>query len=321
MQTKYSPIRSKGPLWRRAKLGASALVVAVASFGTLTGVTALPASAASITSSNFTIGSPTGGVNAVSATPASTVQSTPSVSYSVSFTATAALSSGGSIAVTPSAALGSVPTNGSLVDQASGCLQAGFNGGSTTTTSVTFVLISSCSIASGNKVEVSFTATAPAANVTSYNFGVSTSANATAVASNSITNTSTPPILSIANTTPGANTLYTISQFGAANGGLTASTASLVLTANCSLTCTATPSTTAWASSGPGAYTVTFTPSGGTATSATVTSAVVSGAGGKVVTLGLGSSIPAGAIVSITATGTNPQGPRRAVSISPHLRA
>ncbi len=306
MQTKYSPIRSTGPLWRRAKLGASALVLAVASFGTLTGVTALPASAASVTSSNFTIGSPTGGVNAVSATPTSTVQSTPNVSYSVTFTATAALSSGGSIAVTPSAALGSVPTNGSLVDQASGCLQAGFNGGSTTTTSVTFVLISSCSIASGNKVVVSFNATAPAASVTSYNFGVSTSANATAVASNGITNTSTPPILSIANTTPGANTVYTISQFGAANGGLTASTASLVLTANCSLTCTASPSTIAWASSGPGAYTVTFTPSGGTATSAAVTSAPVSGTGGNVVTLGLGSSIPAGATVTITATGTNP---------------
>ena len=70
---------------------------------------------------------------------------------------------------------------------------------------MTFILISSCSIASGNKVQVSFTATAPAASVTSYSFGVSTSANATLVSSNSITNTSTPPILAIGNATPGAN--------------------------------------------------------------------------------------------------------------------
>ena len=222
MQTRYSPIASAGPPWRRAKLVAVGLGVALASFGTLTAVAALPASAASVTSSNFTIGSPTGGVNAVSATPTSTVQSTASVSYAVNFTATAALATGGSITVTPSAALGSVPANGALVDQSSGCLQSGFNGGNATTTSVTFILISSCSIATGNKVQVSFTATAPAASVTSYSFGVSTSANATLVSSNNITNTSTPPILAVGNATPGVNTVYTISQFGAANGGLTA---------------------------------------------------------------------------------------------------
>ena len=306
MQARYSPIASAGPPWRRAKLVAAGLGVALASFGTLTAVAALPASAASVTSSNFTIGSPTGGVNAVSATPTSTVQSTANVSYAVNFTATAALATGGSITVTSSAALGSVPANGALVDQSSGCLQSGFNGGSATTTSVTFILISSCSIATGNKVQVSFTATAPAASVTSYSFGVSTSANATLVSSNNITNTSTPPILAVGNATPGVNTVYTISQFGAANGGLTAATTALVLTSSCSLTCTASPPTIAWATSGAGSYTVTFTPSGGTATTATVTSAPVSGAGGNVVTLGLGTSIPAGATVTITATGTNP---------------
>ncbi len=47
-------------------------------------------------------------------------------------------------------------------------------------------------------------------------------------------------------------------------------------------------------------------PVGGTATTATVTSAAVSRPTGNVVTLGLGSSIPAGATVTITATGTNP---------------
>ena len=102
---------------RSAKLAAGSLALALGFFGTLTAVTALPAFAASVTSSNFTIGSPTGGVNAVTATPTSTVQSTASVSYTVNFTATAALASGGSITVTPSAALGSAPTNGSLVDR------------------------------------------------------------------------------------------------------------------------------------------------------------------------------------------------------------
>jgi hypothetical protein len=308
MKMKRPSLTSPEPRRRRARLAAGTLALAVASFGTLTAVTALPASAASVTSSNFTIGSPTGGVNAVTASPTSTVQSTASVSYTVSFTATAALSSGGSITVAPSAALGSPPTNGSLIDPTSACLQSGFNGGSSTATGVTFVLISSCSIAIGNKVEVSFTATAPGASVTSYTLGVSTSANATLVSSNSITNTSTPPILSVGSSAPGVNTVYTISQFGAANGGVTAATASLVLTASCALTCTATPPTIAWASSGPGAYTVIFTPSGGTATAAAVTSATVSGATPNVVTLGLGSSIPTGATVTITATGTNPPG-------------
>jgi hypothetical protein len=306
MQTQRPPLTSWQAARRRAKFIPCALALALASFGTLTAVSALPASAASVTSSNFTIGSATGGVNAVSVTPTSTVQGT-SVSYTVSFTATAALASGGSITLTPSVALGSVPTNGALVNQTtSACIQAGFNGGSSSTTSVTFILNSSCSIASGNTVQASFNATAPASSVTSYSFGVSTSANATLVASNSITNTSTPPILSVGNASPGANTVYTISQFGAASGGLTASTSSLVLTANCSLTCTASPSTLTWANSGPGAYTVTFTPSGGTATGATVSSASVSGATGNVVTLGLGTSIPAGATVTITGTGTNP---------------
>jgi hypothetical protein len=297
------------------------VALALGSFGTLTAVAALPAYAASVTSSNFTIGTPTGGVNAVSATPVSTVQSA-TVNYTVSFSATAALSSGGSVTVTPSAALGSAPTNGSLVDlTSSGCIQSGFNGGSSTTTSVTFILTSTCSIASGDKVQVSFSATAPGPTVTSYSFGVSTSANATLVSSNTITNTSTPPILSASGTGSGANVRYTISQFGAANGGLSAATGALVLTANCTLTCTATPPTIAWANSGPGSYTVTFTPTGGTATSAPVTSATVSGSssctpsgvppvltGCNVVTLGLTSSIPAGASVTISGPGTNPPG-------------
>ncbi len=307
MQTCRKSLTSPRASRRRSKLVGIAMVLALAGYGTLTAATALPALAASVTSSNFTIGSPTGGVNAVTVTPASTVQST-SVSYTVSFTATAALSSGGSLTVTPSTALGSAPTNGSLVDTSSSCLQAGFNGGSSSATSVTFILTSTCSIASGNTVQVGFTATAPASSVASYSFGVSTSANATLVSSNNITNTSTPPVLSVGNSAPGTNTVYTISQFGAANGGLSAATASLVLTANCTLTCTASPPSIAWANSGAGSYSVTFTPSGGTATSATVSSATVSGASGNVVTLGLGSSIPAGATVTITGTGTNPPG-------------
>jgi hypothetical protein len=301
---------------------AGTLALTLGVFGSVAAVAALPASAlASVTSSNFTIGSPSGGVNAVSATPTSSVQGS-SVSYTVTFNATAPLASGGSITVTPSAALGSAPAGGALVDlTSSACLQSGFNGGSSTTTSVTFILISTCSIASGDKVQVSFTAAAPAATVTTYTLGVSTSANATLVSSNSITNTSTPPILSIVNTSSGANTVYTIAQFGAANGGLTAGTASLVLTANCALTCTASPPTISWSNSGTGAFTVTYTPSGGTATAATVSSAAVSGAsncsptsvppvltGCNVVTLGLSSSIPANATVTITGTGTNPPG-------------
>jgi large repetitive protein len=308
--------------WRRAKLVAGSLAVAIGSFGTLTAVTALPASAASVTSSNFIIGSPTGGVNAVSVTPVSTVQSGANVSFTVSFTATAAIASAGSITVTPSVALGSAPINGSLVDlTSSACLQSGFNGGSSTTTSVTFILMSSCSIASGDKVQASFNASAPASTVTTYTFGVSTSVNATVVSSNTITNTSTPPVLAASGHGSGANVVYTITQFGAANGGLTASTGALVLTASCSLTCTATPPTIAWSNSGAGGYSVTYTPSGGTATGVTLSSVTLSGSinctptaspptltGCNVVTLGLNSLIPTGATVTITGTGTNPPG-------------
>ena len=124
MQTRYSPMTSAGPPWRRAKLVAASLGVALASFGTLTAVTALPASAASVTSSNFTIGSPTGGVNAVSATPTSTVQSTASVSYAVSFTATAALAMGFHHCDAVRG-VGSVPANGALVDQSSAACSPG----------------------------------------------------------------------------------------------------------------------------------------------------------------------------------------------------
>ena len=322
MQRQQALSRSAGRGWRRAKLVAGTLAVAIGSFGTLTAVTALPASAASVTSSNFTIGTPTGGVNAVSVTPVSTVQSAANVSFTVSFSATAALSSGGSVTVTPSVALGSAPTNGALVDlTSSACLQSGFNGGSSTTTSVTFILATTCSIASGDKVQASFTATAPASSVTSYTFGVSTSVNGTLVSSNTITNTSTPPILSASGTGSGANVVYTITQFGAANGGLTASTGALVLTASCSLTCTATPPTIAWSNSGTGGYSVTYTPSGGTATGVSVTSATLSGSsnctpngvpptltGCNVVTLALNSLIPSGSSVTITGTGTNPPG-------------
>ena len=322
MKRQRPSLTSPEPRWRSAKLLAGSLALALGSFGTLTAVTALPAFAASITSSNFTIGSPSGGVNAVSATPTSTVQSMASVSFTVTFSATAALASGASVTVTPSVSLGSAPTNGSLVDlTSSACLQSGFNGGGSSPTSVTFILSSTCSIANGDKVQASFSATAPASTVTSYSFGVSTSANSTLVSSNSITNTSTPPVLSASGSGSGANVVYTITQFGAANGGLSAPTSSLVLTANCTLTCTATPPTIAWANSGPGGYSVTFTPSGGTATAATVTSATVSGAsncsptgsppavtGCNVVTLGLSTSIPTGATATITGAGTNPPG-------------
>jgi hypothetical protein len=321
MQRQLASMTSREPRWRRAKLVCGALAVTLGSFGTLTAVTALPAFAASVTSSNFTIGSPTGGVNAVSVSPVSTVQGA-TVNFTVSFSATAALASAGSVTVTPSVALGSAPTNGSLVDlTSSACLQSGFNGGSSTATSVTFILSSSCSIASGDKVQASFTAAAPGSTVASYSFGVSTSANSTVVSSNTITNTSTPPVLSASGTGSGANVLYTITQFGAANGGLTAATAALVLTATCTLTCTATPPTIAWANTGPGGYSVTYTPTNGTATAATISSATVSGAsncapsgappvltGCNVVTLALSTSIPAGATVTITGAGTNPPG-------------
>ena len=122
MQRQRPSLTSPKPRWRSAKLLAGTLALGLGSFGALTAVTALPAFAASVTSSNFTIGSPSGGVNAVSATPTSTVQGTAGVSFTVTFSATAALASGSSVTVTPSVALGSAPTNGSLVDLTSSAL-------------------------------------------------------------------------------------------------------------------------------------------------------------------------------------------------------
>ncbi len=128
--------------------------------------------------------------------------------------------------------------------------------------------------------------------------------------------------------------IYTIASFGAANGGILTSTSTLVLTSVLTPTPTTTPPvpTIAFTFSGTSAYTVTYTPSGGTATADTVTGAVLGPlsatcaptasppvfTGCNSVTLTLGTAIPASATATITAAGTNPSGNvQNAMTIAP----
>ncbi|HXW82334.1 MAG TPA: fibronectin type III domain-containing protein [Acidimicrobiales bacterium] len=310
---------------------ASAVVLGTGAFGATFMVGAPSASAATLTSDEYTIGSPSGGGNGVSVTPTVTGSGASDVTYTLTFTATGVLTSGGSVTLVPSASLGSVPANGSLTDLTSAtCFQLGFNGGSVGATSISFRLIGSCSVASGDRLQVSFTATAPGSSTPTYDFIVTTSADVTTLSSNSITNELPPPTLAASNALSGELAIYTISQFGAADGGIAGATSTLVLQSGLAGASTSAIQTIAWYNGGGLGYTVTYTPSGGAATADTVTGATVSGAtnctpsssppvltGCNVVTLTLGAAIPAGATVTIRGAGTNPIASSNTVSITP----
>lgn len=249
--------------WRRTRLLAGTLALTVGTLGAGLAVTAAPAFA-DVTSSPYTIGTPSGGVTSVTASPSS-VSSSASTGFSLSFTTPAALAGSSSswISVMPSVALGTAPTSITLL--AGSCIQGGTagvgGGGISATNSLLIYLQSSCSIAAGTSVTVQFNANAPASG--SFFFSVTTSANGSAATSNAIT-VGAGVSLTAASHNFGTNTTYSITNVPVS--GLATSTTAVTLSA--------VPSGGAGTiafSTGTAGYTVTYTPSGGSAAIDTVT--------------------------------------------------
>jgi hypothetical protein len=287
---------------RRRPRGLWRLVAGGAVMGAVALACALAATAGvaygDVTSSDYTIGTPTGPVSSVVVSP-SKVAVDASTNFEVSFTPGAPLagSAGDWVSITPSTALGSTPTDIDLVG--SSCAQAGTDGGAYSATGVTIDLDSLCSTGADTKVEVDFTANAPASTGT-LGFTVTTSENDTPASSNGVTVTTPRPVLTAASYAFGANTTYTIGEAPVA--GLTSGGNSLTLTASA----TQGTGTIAFLNSGSGGagYAVDYVPpGGGAATSDTATNASASGA---TVTLTLATALVSGDTVDITASGQNP---------------
>jgi hypothetical protein len=290
--------RGRAPRRSRFLATTTLLTSTVLGAGTLVGVLAVTAGPAyaDVTTSTYTIGSPSPAVTSVTAAPSgATVGSL--TTFEVSFTVNPSLSGSSSawVSVVPSTSLGSTPSSIDLIG--SSCVQAGTNGGAYSATGVTINLNASCNLSSGTKAEVDFKADAPASTGT-FSFAVTTSSNSSSATSNTITVTAAGPVLTAATYAFGANTTYTINNATVAS--LTASTTSLTLTA----APTQGTEKIAFVNSATGAgYSVTVTPSGGTATADTVTNASASGA---TVTLTLATGLANGDALAITSTGTSP---------------
>ncbi|HUB70194.1 MAG TPA: hypothetical protein VL984_07220 [Acidimicrobiales bacterium] len=291
-------MRRRGRRQRAPKMLAAAAVLTAGALAAGLAVNSAPAYA-DVTSSNYTIGAPSGAVSGVLVTP-SAVSKSQSTNFQVSFTVGNALSGGAddwvSVAVN-GLPLSAAPTNIDLVG--SSCIQSGTSGaggaGTSATTLLTVELGTSCNLASGTTAQLDFTAGAPG-SLGTFSFSVSTSRNSTAAQSGNVTVNNAGPTLTAALSSFGANTTYTIT--GVTVAGLSSSTTSLVLTA----IPTAGSETLSFLNATAG-YAVTFTPSGGSATSDTVESATSIGAS---VTLSLGTALVNGDTLALTATGTNP---------------
>ncbi|HTW07951.1 MAG TPA: hypothetical protein VME46_10590 [Acidimicrobiales bacterium] len=317
MQAKH--LSALSPRWARrgTKFVAGGIALAVGTFGGLAAITALPAYAFS--TNNYTIGSPTGVVTGVTVSPTSALASATDQSYTVTFTSPAALSYSvpDTITIGDSTTGNTVADTASSVDVISGtCLQSGDD---TTSTSYGFRITltsSACSIPAGATVEVTFDATDPTAN---FNFTVYTSENSTAANSPTVTINSVPPTLSAASESSGVNTTWTIDDIGAsgASGGawssLTASFSTIeIVSSNVG---------TDWYS-GTAGYTVTETPSGGSATSDAVTGVAIgtaanAGTPTDTVFLTVTNAIANDSTVNITALVTNPASGFANVSLTP----
>ncbi len=314
---------------RRARLVAGTLALTMASFGAAVAISAAPAWA-TVTTNTYTIGTPGSAFTSVSATPTAAT-SGQSQSYVLTMTAPSAIPNGDTITVTDSDANAvvatTVVTTVSLVDtNAANCLESTAAGGASVASGALVVTLNStCNIAAGDVVKIGLTVTDPTSN---FSFSVASTVNGSAVASNTVTINAIPPTTSASPVTVGYGATYTIAGLGTnptfpwntanqtvpAVTGTTYSISSLVVTSV--ETATANPTTAnsiGWYGSTNGAgYSVTYTPSGGTLTTATVVSATPSTTGtvgvgtNNVVTVLLSSGIPAGSNITLTAEGLNP---------------
>jgi hypothetical protein len=295
--------------WRRAKFVAGTLALTMGALGAGLAATAAPAWANAPTNS-YLIGSETGAVSSVTLSPTATTAAS-ATTLEVFFKATAALTTGNAITILSSVALGSVPTSIQVIDSPT-CLQNGTTG-TVTTTSIGVILAANCSIAVGDSVEIAFSFTAPASSPT---FTITTSNNGTASSGATLTVNATPPTLSASSYSTGFNAAYTISSVGVtgANGGAWAAGAlptPFTGPANdIELTATATPGFALY--NGIAGYSVSYIPSGGSATADALTAFTIGNSGAGVtpgaiqyVFLTLTTAIPAGATVTVNAEGTN----------------
>jgi hypothetical protein len=262
--------------------------------------TALPASATATTNS-YTIGSLTGSVSNVTISPTTTT-ALASETEDLFFTDTSALTTANTITVTANATLGASVTGVQLIDSVGPCL---FNAGTVTTVGDTFTvtLPASCTIAVGNSVQVDFTFTPTVTGTTA--FTVTTTNNGTASSAADLTVNSTPPSLSASSLTTGYNAVYTITNIGAsgASGGSWATLTPTTSTAWLQLTAPGPAAGFAFYN-GEAGYTVTVTPSGGSATTDALTGFYWA-PGGATVDLELTTDILSGSTVTVTAEGTN----------------
>ncbi len=274
----------------------------------------------------YTIGSPSGGVNSVTVTP-TTGTTGVSVSYTITFVAVNALATGNTITIGDSLSNAVVSTiTTSTVALISGtCLQSGTVGTTVGTPATPAPLVitlnsSACpSIAAGSTVTVTFNAGGvgpPAEPSGNFNFTVATSTNSTTVNSPTVVVSSAPPTLSASNQVAGQSSTFTITGAGAANanGGswstLTGTASALVLNS--------TGGAVVWAP-GAASYTVTYTPSGGTAATDVVTAVtVIAGTAIAPTEVGLTLTTPiaSGGTASITANVINPAPPGGSVSVT-----
>ncbi len=252
---------------------------------------------ADVTSNYYAIGTSTGSVSGVVATPTS-VGADASTSFEVTFTALSGLSAADAnfIIVQPTESLASTPTNIFIVGGS--CLQSGTAGtggaGSDLAQGLTIELASSCSIPAGDTVQVYFTADAPS-NTGSFYFTVTTSSSAL-VTSNVVTVGTAAGNLTAATYAYGASTTYTITAIPV--GDVTSSNNTLLLTA---VTVGGNEAISFY--NGASGYTVSFTPSGGSALADPVEVATSSG---NTVSLSLANPLVDGDTLNITALGTNP---------------
>jgi hypothetical protein len=296
MQEKGSAISPRRGLGRARWLGAG-LAVTVVALGAGLAVTALPAYA-DVTSSDYTIGTPTGAVTAVAASPVAATTGA-STQFTLTFTTPAALAgtSDSWVTVTPSESLAGVPVNIALVGGS--CIQSGTGGsggsGIDSAATVTIELDSTCAIAAGTSMEVIYTAAAPSATST-FNFTITTSSDDYPATSNEISVSSSGSSLTASSLSFGANATYTINSVTVSN--LTSLGTSLTLVANATV-----GAELITFYNGAAGYSVTYTPSGGSATADTVTAASTTGPS---VTLTLATALANGDAVTINAEGTNP---------------
>ncbi len=262
-------------------------------------VRAAPAYADVITN-DYTIGTASGAVSGVVASPGSVVEGAPT-NFEVAFTASGGLSGAADnfVLVQPSEALASVPTEIDIV--AGSCIATGTAGaggaGSATAQGLTIELGASCTIPAGTAVQVSFTAGAPSATG-NFNFTVVTSTNSTPATSNTVTASTTVASLSAASHGFGADTTYTISGVPVEN--LTSGQNTLVLT---SVITSGSAALSFY--NGAAGYTVSYAPSGGTVALDPVATAMVSG---NSVAISLEYALASGPTLTITALGANPPG-------------